>query len=265
MKILDLDYERIKELKKELNNNQVEYIYHRFFENKAIEYADWRPNNPQWEFPNDWLSRYHLYFDQYKHLLEDSKILDIGAGLNFYNSWAVSNGARSADYIEPDEYKFKMGIEYLKLREMNNVINGRCIDISTLIDKPNHARYDVVFLLDIMYYTNNHMEIFDFIKNVINPKSVFFECTVIDDVDDCPDGVLQLWTPKTSPFIFESFNSITMPNNKPLSMKPSRRALFSMLKTVGFTIDAMYDYRDYRSTGESPPRLTGNKVFMILR
>lgn len=266
MKTFNIDYNRIDELNNDLDdNNFIEYIFHRFFENSSIKYENWTPMTPGWKMPGCWLSRYHLYYDQCNHLLQDASILDIGSNLNFYNTWAILNGAKSVDYIEPDDYKFHMGNEYLTVRNMHDVIKGECIDINGFMNKANHKSYDVVFLLDVLYYTNNHIEIFKFMKDVIKPKTIFFECTVIDDVVEYPDGILKLWHPRTSPVIFESFHNSDIKNDNPLAMVPSRKALFNIIDSAGFTVDSIYDYKDYTGDGESSPRMAGNKVFMILK
>ena len=110
MKKLELDYDKIDLLKTTLtDNNYVEAMWHRFFTGEVGVVND----NPEWQYPEDWLSRYHLYFEQYGHLLKWATVLDIGAGMNFYGVWAAINGARYVDYIEPDEHKYNCGIEYL--------------------------------------------------------------------------------------------------------------------------------------------------------
>lgn len=258
MKILDLDYKKIDSLKTTLNDNHyVEYIWHRFFEDKTIAFDEWSPAG--WTYPEDWLSRYHLYFEQYKHLINSASILDIGAGLNFYGTWASLNGCDYVDYIEPDKYKFKYGKEYIKVREQEDYMTGWCMDINTFMEHTSkHHTYDVVFLLDVLYYTNNHMEIFMFLKHQIKAKYVFFECTVLDDIDELPNGHSDIWFPDTNPAAMQGYPGTV------LAMRPTRKALFNIIGTAGFNIDAMYDYKDYKGSGESPPRGSGQKVFMVL-
>ena len=255
----------MKDLRNIVNQDPIEYAFHCFFEGKEMRRnSGWSPaKNPSWIMPEDWLSRYHIYFDHFGHLLEDKDVLDLGANLNFYGAWALKNGARSLRYIEPDERRFEMGIQYLKYRSLHERTFGEEIDLNRYMST-EFDQIPIVFLLDVLYYTDNHVQILKYIKNVVKPEHVFFECTVVDDVETSPEGILEAWRPSPDPEIFQTFQNRRFPTPK-IAFTPSRKALFSMFDAVGFEIEAMYDYKDYTGTGESKVRLNGQKVFMLLK
>ncbi len=262
MNSLELDYKRIDELKLTLNDNHyVEYIWHRFFDpDDPTRFDECVPNTPIWQYPEDWLSRYHLYYDQFGYLLKDAEILDIGANFNFYNTWAMLAGAKSVEYLEPNTRAFELGKEYLSIRNTNNV-HGDCVDIDTWMARPEHKTYDVVFLLDMLYYTTNHLEIFKFLKNTIKPTTIFFETSTMPDDDAHPNGQVELWYPKG----LMKFENEELNVDNSVAHNPSRKFLFNIIAEAGFTIEAMYDYKNYKGNGESRPRMDGEKVFMILK
>ena len=250
---IELDYSQIAVLKKKLlDSHYFEYMWHRFFEDRDVAYKDWNPAG--WQHDDDSLARYHLYFQQYKHLLQRATILDIGAGLNFYSVWAMENGAHSVDYIEPDLYKFEYGEEYIALRELEHKIKGECIDINSYIQRGQYNTYDVVFLLDVLYYTANHYEIFKFIREELKPNHIFLECTVNDN------DYVNAWTPSTDPKDWQSFPGST----ETTALTPSREALFNTIHEAGLNVAAFYDYKNYKIKSNSIPRREGRKVFMIL-
>ena len=263
MKVLKINKDRISELKNTLQDNiDIEYIYHIYFNKLTLDYNDWRPSNPVWKFPDCWLTRYHLYFDHCRHWLQKANILDIGSNLNFYSTWAILNGASKVDYIEPDLYRYNIGKKYLSLNNMTDSVQGDCININQFMNKNAHDNYDVIFLLDVFYYITNQIDLLNFIKNTIKPKVIFFETTVINDIDEYPDGIFKLWQPSTQSDDFQSYSAAD--NINPLGMCPSRKSLYTMFNNVGFIIDSFYDYKDYTGPGESSPRLSGKKVFMTL-
>lgn len=254
--ILDLD----DVAKTKLTDNYfVEYIFHKFFDNPGYTFDQVDQTTHTWDYPLCWLARYYLYFVLNQSLIKDAKILDIGSNLNFYSAWAILNGAKHVHSVEADVERYKLGNEYINLRGLENNISTENSSIDEFIKNYNHSvQYDVVFFLDVLYYLNNSIHVLQFIKDVIKPKFLFLESTIVDDLTS--DGHFALWYPSTDSKKFQSYQ------NNPLktALMPSRNALFNTISSQGWRVISYYDYHNFIGYGESPPRREGKKDFYIL-
>jgi hypothetical protein len=73
-------------------------------------------------------------------------------------------------------------------------------------------------------------------------------------------GHFAVWYPETDTRRIQSFG--TTSHN--LALKPSRQALYNVIKNQGWNIISYYDYQDFQGHGESPPRRQGLKDFYLL-
>lgn len=255
-----MDFNKLSKLKNTLSDTEyVEYIFHKLFDNPNAEFAPGVYNT--WTYPECWLSRYYCYYVLHQHLLKNAKILDLGSNLNFYSVWAVLNGAKQVDCVEPDNIRYNLGSEYIKLRNLSNVISTTQLSIQEYIEKYNNEEYDIVFLLDVMYYLTNGINVLEFIKQKIKPKFLFFESTVVDDY--CDTGHFELWRASTDTTKIQSFKD--KDEEVKLALIPSRNALNTTLIEHGWEVVCYYDYQDFIGHGESLPRKQGNKSFYVLK
>lgn len=255
---INLDLEQIEKTKLR-DNHYIEYIYHKLFDNPDHSFDKVDPSKATWNYPLCWLSRYYLYYQLHKDILKNANILDIGSNLNFYSAWAMLNGARHVYGIEADPGRHALGREYVQLRGLENNITTENISIDEFIKTYDNTRqYDVVFFLDVFYYLNNGIHVLKFIKDIIKPKFLFFESTIVDDLTD--DGHFAIWYPSMDPKKFQSYQ------NSPLktALMPSRKALLNVVQSQGWQIRSYYDYHDLIGHGESPPRREGKKDFYLL-
>lgn len=256
-----MNFEKLEELKLTLNDHHyVEYIYNKFFDNPAAEF-DSRKNHCVWSYPECWLARYYCYYVVNGHYLQNQTILDLGANFNFYSTWAVINGAQSSVCIEPDQTRFALAQEYVKIRNLDSKITSFNMSLDTYMQQYQDQKFDVVFLLDVFYYLTNGINVLQFIKDKIKPKFLFFESTVTQNNDHSD---FTLWKSSTDTTKFQSFSN----NNaikQTLSLTPSKSVLDEIFKYFDFEVVSYYDYHDFIGRGESPPRQQGNKVFYILK
>jgi 2-polyprenyl-3-methyl-5-hydroxy-6-metoxy-1,4-benzoquinol methylase len=255
---INLDLEQVQKTKL-TDNYFVEYIYHKLFDNHNYTFDQVDPNLATWNYPLCWLARYYLYYTMHQPMLKDANILDIGSNLNFYSAWAILNGANHVHSFEADIERYNLGIEYIKLRGLENKISTENCSIDDFIKNYDSSKqYDVVFFLDVLYYLNNGINVLQFIKDVIKPKFLFVESTIVDDLTE--DGHFTLWYPSTDSKKFQSYK------NNPLKtgLIPSRNALFNILTSQGWKIITYYDYHNFIGRGESPPRREGKKDFYVL-
>jgi 2-polyprenyl-3-methyl-5-hydroxy-6-metoxy-1,4-benzoquinol methylase len=256
-----MDFEKLQNLKHTLGGqNYIEYIYHRFFDNPLAVFDP--KSNATWQYPECWLARYHCYYELHKHILNNAKILDLGANLNHYSAWALLNGARHIDCVEPDTTRFNLGQEYLQLRDLDKKSTTSNLSIDQYISQYQGEKYDIVFLLDVLYYLTNAVNIVEFIAKTIKPKFLFLESTVVDDYDI--KGHFEVWHPSTNSRRFQYYSSTPGPTDR-MAMTPSRNALNALIAAANWEIVFYYDYHDFIGHGESPPRKQGKKNFYVLK
>lgn len=254
-----MDFNQLTLLASTLTDHEyVGYIFHKLFDNPNAKFQK-VDHYDAWKYPKCWLARYWLNYVYHGYTLKDASILDLGANLNFYSAWCLANGARSVHAVEGDPTRYQLGKEYISLRNLENSCTTQLSTINQFIKSYNGEKYDVVFLQDVLYYLNNHVEILSFIKNVIKPKYFFLESTVVDDESD--DGHLKIWYPSVDT---KNMQSVTENNKKPLGMIPSRLALRRMIEHTDWNVISYYDYKDFVGHGESLPRKAGMKDYYLL-
>jgi hypothetical protein len=255
-----MNFDALAELQTALNDAEyVEYIFHKLFDNPQAEFA--ANTHTVWRYPECWLARYYCYYILHKHLIKDARILELGSNLNFYSAWAALTGAQQVDCIEPDSTRKVLGDEYIKLRNLSNIVSTKNLSINEYMQEYNSESYDVVFFLDVIYYLTNGIDVLDFIKNQVRPKFLFFESSIVDDY--CDNGHFEFWTASTDTKKMQSFgrNGETSVSG----LMPSRNALHSVLHQQGWEVVFYYDYQDFIGHGESPPRKSGHKSFYVLK
>jgi len=256
-----MDFKKLEELKYILDDSSyVEYIYNKFFENPAAQFKS-KEDHSTWSYPECWLARYYCYYILNGHILKDQTILDLGSNFNFYSAWAVLNGAKSSLCVEPDVARFTLGLEYIKIRNLESKINCLNLSIDQYFKSYQDQKFDVVFLLDVLYYLTNGIDVIGFIKTKIKPKFLFVESTVSKDFSE--HGHFELWHSSTDTKQFQSFLTESQSCNN-LSLRPSTNALKQIFEYYNLKIVSYYDYHDFIGRGESPPRRQGNKVFFVL-
>ena len=252
-----MNFARFANIKKSIDSDKanIEYIMHKLFSNPDCQYAEYDKETCVWDYPECWLARYFLYYELHRQIITNSTILDIGANLNLYSRWAITNGARTVDGFEPNAARFALGQEYLKITQMNSniVITNESID--SFFNNYSGKKYDVVFFLDVFYYLTNGVDVLTFIKEKIKPKFLFFESTVINDTNN--NGHFDLWYPAADPKAMQSYKDT-------IGLVPSRNALKNIINHMGWKVVTYYDYKDFVGRGESLPRNTGNKDFYLL-
>lgn len=255
-----MDFRALDDLKNILQDNlYVEYVFHKLFDNPTWTWDEAIKCPATWQYPECWRARFWLYYLYHKQYLENARILDLGSNMNFYGVWALINGADTVTAVEPDLIRYKLGVEYAELRGMSNRLSARNLSIDAYRDINDSQCYDVVFLMDIIYYLVNSIDVLIWIRDTIRPRYVFLESTVTEDI--LPQGHFTVWYPETDTRKIQSYDSRT--NN--LALKPSRQALFNMIQDQGWKIISYYDYKDFEGHGESPPRRQGNKDFYLLQ
>lgn len=84
------------------------------------------------------------------------------------------------------------------------------------------------------------------------------QSTVVEDITS--QRHFEVWYPETDTKKIQSFGN----SSHNLALKPSRQALFNVIKNQGWNILSYYDYKDFQGHGESPPRRQGLKDFYLL-
>lgn len=256
---ITMDFDALAQLSRSLQDHgYIEFIWHKFFKNPNAEFQNLQDHN-SWHYPECWLARYWLYYTKHQHILQKASILDLGSNFNMHAVWAITNGAGTVHCVEPDEVRYNLGVEYIKLRNLHQSISTQKITLNQFMQSYDGKSYDIVFLLDLIYYTNNHYEILSFIKTHVKPKFLFLESTVVDDVRE--HGHMEIWYPSTDT---KQMQSVDTENSTPLALMPSRLALRNMISSIGWKILTYYDYKDFIGHGESLPRKTGYKDFYVL-
>jgi SAM-dependent methyltransferase len=241
------------------DSHYIEYIYYKLFDNPEYTFDQYDPASQKWKYPLCWLARYHLYYIMHQSIIKDARILDIGSNLNFYSVWAILNGARYVHSFEADLTRYTLGAEYIKLRKLEAQISTENCNIDDFIKNyKSNNQYDVVFFLDTLYYLNNGITVLQFIKEVIKPKFLFVESTVVNDISE--DGHFALWSPSTDSKKFQSYQG----NLSNTGLVPSRNALYNTLVSQGWKVVTYYNYHNFVGLGESPPRREGKKDFYVL-
>jgi len=255
--VLQVDVTTLDHVRKLITNEPyIEFIFHKLFDSPECKFSDYDISTCQWSFPECWVLRYYLYFVLHKELIQGANILDLGSNLNFYAVWAMLNGANKIDSVEAEKVRYKLSLEYVGINNLTSYINTVNQTIDEFIKEYHDQKYDVVFLLDVLYYFSNGIDVLQFIKDTIKPKYLFLESTVVDDY--CNSGHFNLWTTSGDPKIFQSYTEKS-------ALVPSRNALNNVIKQLGWKIVAYYDYQNFIGRGESPPRKSGHKSFYILR
>jgi predicted nicotinamide N-methyase len=258
---MSMDFSALKILKDRMpHNREIEYIWHKLFDNPNADWKSARIQPPTWSFPECWCARYWLYFEKHRQFIQQYHVLDLGSNLNFYAVWALINGAKQITSVEPDPTRKKLGDEYSAICGYDHLINSYQLSIEDFLSSKPDTKFDVIFLLDVLYYLDNPIQILKSLKNHFEPRYLFLESTIIDDY--CSDGHFEVWYPSTDPKLIQSFQQT--PNQKKSALKPSRNALQNLLLGLGWKILSYYDYMDFRGRGESLPRRDGHKDFYLL-
>lgn len=255
---LDMDFEALDNLKTQMKDaGYVEFIWHKLFHDPSATFENLE-NHSTWNYPECWRARYYLNYQKHGHLLKDKKILEIGSNLNFYSVWSIQAGAKSVHGLEPNQDRYKLGKEYIKIRKSIKQISVENTSIELFMEKYDGQKYDVVFFQDVLYYLHDPLKVLHFIRYVIKPKYLFLESTVVIDHGEL--GHFSLWDPstKTEKMQIWEGKEITM------ALKPSRNALQTIINSQNWKIITYYDYMDFKGHGESPPRKAGNKDYYVL-
>lgn len=259
-----MDFNRLSALRTELTDAvYAEHIFYKFFSNPDALFNPSQEHRT-WEYPECWLARYYCYYVLNLDYIKDAAILDLGSNFNFYSAWAVLNGAKSSHCVEPDVNRFVLGQEYIQIRNLTNSITTSSQNIDDYMKSYNGTKFDVVFLLDLIYYLPNANELLKWVRDVVKPKYIFLESTVADDNNQYSSGHFEVWYPSTDSKAFQSYDSNNN-DTKKLALMPSKRALLNTIQDLKFDVLSHYDYHDFIGRGESPPRKTGNKHFYLLR
>lgn len=254
-----MDFDALDSLKTTMQDNlYVEYVFHKLLDNPDWTWDQAKQYAPAWQYPECWRARFWLYYMQHRHYIENARILDLGSNMNFYGVWALLHGAHTVTGIEPDSVRYNLGVEYAELREVSHRLTNYNLNLDNYRVSDDPRRYDVVFLLDIIYYLVNSIDVLAWIRDIVRPRHLFLESSVAEDIS--PEGHFSLWYPDTDSRKIQSYD--LAPNN--LALKPSRQALFNIIKTQGWKIVSYYDYQDFKGHGESPPRRQGMKDFYLL-
>lgn len=260
---IKMDFAELDRIRSQLNDNYyAEYLFHKLFDNPDAQWDESRRDQAGWQYPECWLARYYLYYMLHRDYLQDATVLDLGSNLNFYSVWAILNGARHVDAVEPDVVRFNLGKELIDIRHMSHQVTCIQDSIDGFFDSYQGQSYDVVFLLDVFYYLTNGLEVLKFIKEKIRPRYLVIESTVIDDYRE--QGHFELWYSSTDTKVIQSFKSISDQEDARFSLRPSRNALNNIIHNLGWKISSYYTYQDFIGHGESPPRKTGHKNFYML-
>ena len=228
----------LEKLKIKLNDSKyLEYIWHKFLDNPNATWSeDILKKNKNWSYPDCWLTRYYTYYDNCKNFIENKKILDIGSCFSFYSAWAILNGASHVDCIEPSKLKSELAKEYIKIRKLDTQITIKNLDIEYYFNNETVKNYDTVFYLDVFEYMVNPVLSLELIKTKINPKYIFFESGVADDLSHNNSGYLNIWTPSVDEKKLDSTINIKNFTTKRLAFKPTRKALSTMFEYLNFEL-----------------------------
>lgn len=259
---LQMDFQKLDQLRVGLDNHPVEYIYNKFFDNPANTWQQARQHSATWQFPDCWMARYWCYFDQNGDLLKNARILDIGANFNFYGVWALEAGASHIHAVEPDSVRYALGKEYTEIVNRNNQYTYQCTTVDSFMRTYQGESYDVVFLLDMIYFLTNGIDLLDFIKKRINPRYVFLESNI--DPIECNNeqGHFKLISAPTQSRDFSAVSDSG--KDTKISLLPSALALRSVINDQGWKIHSYYDYKDFVGRGDSPPRREARTNFYVL-
>jgi len=263
LETIKLDFEKIEQLKHSLSDAYyAEYVFHKLFDNPSYTWEQSLKDPKVWNYPECWLARYYLYYVLHPHCFTDCSVLDLGSNLNFYSIWAATNGARCVESFEPDDTRFTLGKELVKIRNLEHKINCKNMSLNEFCKSYNGEKYDTVLLLDVFYYLTNGIDILNFIKNTVKPKYLIFESTVVDDFTE--QGHFNLWQPSTTSTNLQLYTNSKKPLNHNLSLQPSKNALNNIVLQLGWKVVSYYTYSDFIGRGESPPRKDGHKNFYVL-
>lgn len=261
-----MNFNEFNNIRKEILNDQadIEFLMNKLFDNPNSDYSTYDKTTCIWNYPECWLARYYLYFKLYKNIISDATILDIGANLNIFANWAIQNGAKKVDGIEPEITRFKLAQEYTKIKQIEHCVSISNQSMDEFVASYTNKKYDVVLFLDVIYYLTNGIDILNFIKQQIKPKYLFLESRVVEDIDKFKTGCFKLWQPSADPKIISSYSK---DNNKVanLGLIPSRNALRHAILHSGWEIQGYYDYKDFIGRGESVPRKNGCTDFYLLK
>ena len=261
---IKLDFDALEKIRPGIDNNSIEYIYHKFFDNPGYTYEQSLKDPKSWQVPDCWLARYYCYYVVNKDLFLGSSVLDLGANFNFYGTWALDNGATSVHGIEPDPRRFALGNEYVNIKGYNNAYRLDSWTVDQFMQNYRGEKYDVVLLLDMIYFLTNGIELLDFLKNTVKPKYVFLESNIDFDSDSESLGHFKLIDASTDTKHFSAYSSDPDATTK-MALLPSKNALRNVVLSQGWDITCYYDYLDFLGRGESPPRKEGRTNFYVLR
>ena len=260
---IKVDFDALEKLRPGLDNNTIEYIYHKFFDNPGYTYEqsllDSKSWPKSWQFPECWLARHWCYYTVNRTFLQQARVLDLGANFNFYGVWALEAGAKSVHGIEPDARRFALGKEYVDIKGRTNQYQLDNHTTNQFMYNYKGEQYDVVLLLDMIYFLTNGIELLQFIKDHVNARYVFLESNLDQDVTEF--GHFKLFNASTQS---EKFCAYDPDHSTKLALLPSKNALRNVIKSQGWKVICYYDYLDFIGRGESPPRRKGRTNFYVL-
>ncbi len=276
--VIDINFDELNKLNMPFLP-EINYIFHKFFDKPNLQFSDYDTSTASWEFPECYKLRYYLYYILCKNIIKDATILDLGSNLSFFSVWAAQIGAKEITSIEPNIRRSKLGKELVSICNLTDKITSHTMSINeclrssadstlTTVDNEfitvdrhiprkniNLDRVNVVFMLDVLYYLENGIDVIRHVKEVIRPKYLFLESTVKDDIFE--NGHFEVWKPKQTDESMMSYTSVT-------GLVPSRNAINFFVKDQGWKVKKYYDYQSFIGRGESPPRKSGHKSFYLL-
>ena len=271
---IKLDWNKVLNCSAIINNNidnvYFEYIWHRYIDNQDIEYKDWKPSGLT--FDSHWLVKYYLNFIHCKDLLKDYNVLDLGCGIPFYAKWFLNSGAKSYDGIDLDFNRIIIGDQLLELQNLKDKANIISDDIESYVYKPQFVDsrpwipqylklYDIVYLIESLYYIHNQHDLLTTIKQNIKPKNLIIESVVVDDILEHPEGIIRVKYSSEDSKDYDGVKS-DLPR---LKMHSSRKAYEKLFESTGWKIKEYYDFKNYKGPDFPSENIAnGRKMFYVL-
>ena len=260
---IKLDWNKVLDCTSIINNNidntHFEYIWHKYIDNPDIEYKDWKPSGLT--FDSHWLIKYYLNFIHYKDLYKDCNVLDLGCGIPFYAKWCLDSGAKCYDGIDLD--RIIIGNQLLELQNLKDKANIISDDIESYVQRQKKWRktYDIVYLVESLYYVHNQHNFLTAIRENIKPKNLIIESIVVDDILEHPEGIIRVKYSSPDPKDYDGVNS-EFPR---LKMHNSRKAYEKLFESTGWKIKEYYDFKNYKGPDFPNENIAnGRKMFYVL-
>jgi len=262
---IKLDWNKVLNCSAIINNNidnvHFEYIWHKYITNPDIEYKDWKSSGLT--FDSHWLVKYYLNFINDKDLLKDCNVLDLGCGIPFYAKWFLDSGVKYYHGIDLDANRITNGKRLLELQNLKDKANIFLDNIENYVQKQKKWRrtYDIVYLIDSLYYVHNQHDFLTAIRKNIKPKNLIIESVVVDDILEHPEGIIRVKYSSEDPKNYDGVKS-ELPR---LKMHSSRKAYEKLFESTGWKIKEYYDFKNYKGPDFPNENIkNGRKMFYIL-